>query len=216
MDSFQHLQLQVWSLWGRLTSCSWRCKASHLNSPARHSHSIAYRFFSSFSLSFSACLCKCVFYPHMLNLTKPLWGTKQGEWGRNGCIDSSPRPPKNFPKAARRSKKERTCAPEAKHLELEHRPHIHNKALELRAMRRNLQMPRTGLSLDPGGHTARPPPPRAVTAVTALSPCNLPPGNFQLVAGLPLTPLNTPHTELLIFEGETEVVGYHCRRCYFR
>lgn len=31
----------------------------------------------------------------------------------------------------------------AKHLELERRPHIHNKALELRAMWRNLQVPQT-------------------------------------------------------------------------
>lgn len=66
--------------------------------------------------------------------------------------------------------KKRGLALGAKHLELERRPHIHNKALELRAMWRNVQMPQTGLSLDPSGHTARPPPPCSVTAVTPSVP----------------------------------------------
>lgn len=66
---------------------------------------------------------------------------------------------KNFPQGPEILE---NCVLGAKHLELEHRPHIHNKALELKAMWRNLQRPETGLSWSPVvtlqmPHTAPPP-----------------------------------------------------------
>lgn len=79
-------------------------------------------------------------------------------------------PPQNFPEGVEEEKNEKTCAPGAKHLELEHRPHIHNKALELRAMWRNLQMLQTGLSWSPVAtlqdHRPRAPPPPTHTPST--------------------------------------------------
>lgn len=64
-----------------------------------------------------------------------------------------------------------------KHLELEHWPHIHNKALQLKAMHRNRQRPETGLRWIPAvtlqrAHTAMhppPPPTHAISTCTRLS-----------------------------------------------
>lgn len=66
----------------------------------------------------------------------------------------------------------------AKHLELEHRPHIHNKALELKAMWRNLQRPETGLNQSPvvtlqnPPTTTTPPPPPCPQAIWTCTQLN--------------------------------------------
>lgn len=86
----------------------------------------------------------------------------------------------------------------AKHLELEHRPHIHNKALELKAMWRNLQRPETGLNQSPvvtlqnphhHHHSSSTPPP---------------PKQFELVLSSTMTPQNMALAELFISKGETK------------